>query len=68
MNMCIYRLVLKRLIQLDAKRFAEEALKRDSRIRYVAIVDRQFSVLVSQMRRKELLALLPMIRTVSSFS
>jgi len=35
---------------LDAKRFAEEALKRDSRIRYVAIVDRQFNVLVSQMR------------------
>jgi hypothetical protein len=35
---------------LDAKKFAEEALKKDSRIRYVAIVDRQFNVLVSQMR------------------
>jgi len=30
--------------------FAEEALKKDSRIRYVAVVDRQFNVLVSQMR------------------
>ena len=35
---------------MDAKKFAEEALKKDSRIRYVAIVDRQFNVLVSQMR------------------
>ena len=35
---------------MDAKRFAEEALKKDIRIRYVAIVDRQFNVLVSQMR------------------
>jgi len=35
---------------LDAKKFAEEVLKRDSRIRYVGIVDRQFNVLVSQMR------------------
>jgi hypothetical protein len=35
---------------LDAKMFAEEALKKDSRIRYVAVVDRQFNVLVSQMR------------------
>jgi hypothetical protein len=35
---------------LDAKKFAEEALKKDGRIRYVAIVDRQFNVLVSQMR------------------
>jgi hypothetical protein len=35
---------------LDAKKFAEEVLKKDSRIRYVGIVDRQFNVLVSQMR------------------
>jgi hypothetical protein len=35
---------------LDAKKFAEEAFKKDSRIRYVGIVDRQFNVLVSQMR------------------
>ena len=35
---------------MDAKKFAEEALKKDSRIRYVAIVDKQFNVLVSQMR------------------
>jgi len=35
---------------LDAKKLAEEVLKKDSRIRYVAIVDRQFNVLVSQMR------------------
>ncbi len=35
---------------MDAKKFAEEALKKDIRIRYVAIVDKQFNVLVSQMR------------------
>ena len=35
---------------MDADRFAEEAFKKDSRIRYVAIVDRQFHVLVSKMR------------------
>jgi hypothetical protein len=50
MNMCIRGLVVRRLIQLDAKKFAEKALKKDSRIRYVGIVDRQFNVLVSQMR------------------
>ena len=36
---------------MDAKKFAEEALKKDIRIRYVAIVDKQFNVLVSQMRQ-----------------
>lgn len=51
MNMYIHRLVLRRLIWLDAKKFAEETLRRDSRIRYVGIVDRQFNVLVSQMRQ-----------------
>ena len=35
---------------MDADRFAEEAFRMDSRIRYVAIVDRQFHVLVSKMR------------------
>jgi hypothetical protein len=30
--------------------FAEELLKRDSRVRYIGIVDRQYNVLVSQMR------------------
>ena len=32
------------------EKFAEEAFKKDSRIRYVGIVDRQFRVLVSKMR------------------
>ena len=36
---------------MDAERFAEEAFKKDSRIRYVGIVDRQFHVLVSRMRK-----------------
>lgn len=35
---------------MDAKMFAEELLKRDSRVRYIGIVDRQYNVLVSQMR------------------
>jgi len=35
---------------LNADTFAEEAFKKDSRIRYVGIVDRQFHVLVSKMR------------------
>lgn len=35
---------------MDAKKLVEEVLKKDGRIRYVAIVDRQFNVLVSQMR------------------
>jgi len=32
------------------EKFAEEAFKKDSRIRYVGIVDRQYHVLVSKMR------------------
>ena len=35
---------------LDPDRFAKEAFKKDSRIRYVAIVDRQFHILFSEMR------------------
>jgi hypothetical protein len=35
---------------MDAEKFAEEAFKRDARIRYVGVVDRQFHVLVSKMR------------------
>ena len=35
---------------MNAETFAEEAFKKDSRIRYVGIVDRQFHVLVSKMR------------------
>jgi hypothetical protein len=35
---------------LDVEKFAEEAFKKDSRIRYVGIVDRQYHVLVSKMR------------------
>ena len=37
-------------IGMDANKFAEEAFRMDSRIRYVGIVDRQFNVLVSRMR------------------
>ena len=37
-------------IGMNANKFAEEAFRMDSRIRYVAIVDRQFHVLVSRMR------------------
>ena len=43
-------LSVPRGISLDAKKFAEEAFKTDPRIRYVAVVDRQFNVLFSQMR------------------
>ena len=35
---------------MNADTFAEEAFKKDSRIRYVGIVDRQYHVLVSKMR------------------
>ena len=35
---------------LDVKRFADEVLKGDSRIRYVAVVDDEPRVLVSKMR------------------
>jgi len=35
---------------LDVVKFAEEVLKSDSRIRYVAIVDNELHVLVSKMR------------------
>lgn len=35
---------------MNVEMFAEEAFKKDSRIRYVGIVDRQFHVLVSKMR------------------
>jgi hypothetical protein len=43
---------------VNAEKFAEEAFKNDSRIRYVGIVDRQFHVLFSKMR--------PGIATISS--
>ena len=35
---------------LDVNKFAEEALRKDGRIRYVAIVDNEFHILVSKMR------------------
>ena len=35
---------------MDIQRFVEEAFKKDGRIRYIGIVDRQFHVLVSKMR------------------
>jgi hypothetical protein len=36
---------------LDAERFAEEAFKRDSRIRFVGVIDNQFRILYSKMRQ-----------------
>ncbi|MGD0424965.1 MAG: hypothetical protein ABSA92_16140 [Candidatus Bathyarchaeia archaeon] len=38
---------------MDIEKFAEEAFKRDSRIRYVGIVDRSYHVLYSKMRPGE---------------
>lgn len=35
---------------MNGETFADEAFKKDSRVRYVGIVDRQFHVLVSKMR------------------
>lgn len=35
---------------MDVNKFAEEALRKDGRIRYVAIVDNEFHILVSKMR------------------
>jgi hypothetical protein len=35
---------------LDVEKFAQEAFRRDSRIRYVGIVDNQFHLLLSKMR------------------
>jgi len=35
---------------LDVKKFAQEAFRRDERIRYVGIVDSQYHVLLSVMR------------------
>ena len=35
---------------MDADKFVEEVFKKDGRIRYVGIVDRQFHVLASKMR------------------
>jgi hypothetical protein len=35
---------------VDADKFVEEVFKKDGRIRYVGIVDREFHVLVSKMR------------------
>jgi hypothetical protein len=35
---------------LDVEKFAEEAFKRDNRIRYVGIVDNEHNVLLSKMR------------------
>lgn len=35
---------------MDAEKFALEAFKRDSRIRYVGVVDNEFHILLSQMR------------------
>ncbi len=35
---------------MDPERFTEEAFKKDSRIRYVGIIDNQFRIIVSKMR------------------
>ena len=35
---------------MDPERFTEEAFKKDSRIRYVGIIDNQFHIIVSKMR------------------
>jgi len=35
---------------LDPEKFVEEAFKKDSRIRYVGIVDNQFHIVLSRMR------------------
>lgn len=35
---------------MDVKRFVEEAFKRDSRVRYVGIIDNQFHIVLSKMR------------------
>jgi hypothetical protein len=35
---------------MDVEKFAEEAFKADSRVRYVGIVDNEFHVLISKMR------------------
>ena len=35
---------------MDVVKFAEEAFKRDSRIRYVGVVDAEFNILYSKMR------------------
>jgi hypothetical protein len=35
---------------LDAKKFVEEAFKRDSKIRFVGVVDNEFHILFSKMR------------------
>jgi len=35
---------------MDVKKFAQEALKADPRIRYVGVVDNQFHILLSEMR------------------
>ena len=35
---------------MDVEKFAEEAFKRDNRIRYVGIVDNEHNVLLSKMR------------------
>lgn len=37
-------------VELDVEKFAEEAFRRDQRIRYVGIVDNEFRVLLSKMR------------------
>jgi len=38
------------LIFMDVDKFAEEAFRKDSRIRYVGIVDNEFHILLSKMR------------------
>ena len=38
------------LIMMDVKKFADETLKADPRIRYVGVVDNQFHILLSHMR------------------
>jgi hypothetical protein len=35
---------------MDVEKFVEEAFKRDSRIRYVGIIDSEFHIVVSKMR------------------
>ncbi len=35
---------------MDSEKFVEEAFKKDSRIRYVGIIDNQFHIIMSKMR------------------
>ena len=42
--------MLWRICGLDVEKFAQEAFRRDDKLRYVGIVDNQFHILLSKMR------------------